>query len=65
MFIRKIFSAINSDPEDDLEDNGTAVAVATAKPKLKKPYILNQNPTPQAEPDILSSTSHFKPTPTA
>jgi ATP-dependent Clp protease adaptor protein ClpS len=51
MFIRKIFSAINSDPEDDLEDNGTAVAVATAKPKLKKPplyrvIIFNDDFTP-------------------
>ena len=51
MFIKKIFSAINSDRDEDLEDNGTTVVVATVKPKLKKPplyrvIIFNDDYTP-------------------
>ena len=51
MFIKKIFSEINSDPDEDLEDNGTTVVVATVQPKLKKPplyrvIIFNDDYTP-------------------
>ena len=51
MFIRKIFSNINSDPEDGLEDSDTDIAVATVKPKIKKPplyrvIIFNDDYTP-------------------
>ena len=51
MFIKIIFSEINSDPDEDLEDNGTTVVVATVQPKLKKPplyrvIIFNDDYTP-------------------
>ena len=51
MFIWKIFSNKNSDPEDDFEDSGTDIAVATVKPKIKKPplyrvIIFNDDYTP-------------------
>jgi len=51
MFIRKIFSNKNSDPEDGLEDSDTDIAVATVKPKIKKPplyrvIIFNDDYTP-------------------
>ena len=51
MFIDKTRSKITLGPQEDQEDEGTSVAVATVKPKLKKPplyrvIIFNDDYTP-------------------
>ena len=51
MFIDKTRSKITLGPQEDQEDEGTSVVVATVKPKLKKPplyrvIIFNDDYTP-------------------